>query len=90
MRKQYYNKTEIQKCTNNKYYDVCYFFCCKTPIYLSILSYLATNCELSGEINVEMWIIENSKKTQSEKTVSWFSLIPLKNVKNCSWRNSMN
>ena len=39
MKKQYYNKIEIRKYTNNKYYDVCF---CKTPIYLRILFYLAT------------------------------------------------
>ena len=35
---------------NNKYSDVCFF--CETSIYLRVLFNLATNHELSGEINV--------------------------------------
>ena len=40
MKKQYNNKIEFWKYTNNKYYDVCYFFLL-TPIYLGVLFYLA-------------------------------------------------
>ena len=34
------------------------------------------NREFPGEINVEMCIIEKTKKIHSEKAVSWFSLKP--------------
>ena len=37
---------------------------------------LAKNCELYGEIDMEIYIIEKSKKIISEKTVSQFSLKP--------------
>ena len=69
MKKQYNNKIEFRTYTNNKYYDVCFFFFV-TPIYLEILFYLAKNRELSGELNVEMCTIGKSKKIQSKKTVS--------------------
>ena len=42
MKNIYYNKIKIRKYTNNKYYDVCYNFFGKTPIYLRMLFYLAT------------------------------------------------
>ena len=60
---QYYNKIEIRKYTNNKYYDVWYYyFLCITSVYLRMFFYLAKNRELSREINVKMCTIEKSKK----------------------------
>ena len=74
MRKHYYNKIECWKYINNKYYDVYYHYSfCETHIQLRMLFYLAKNCELSGEINVEMCIIEKSKKIHSKNCKSVFS-----------------
>ena len=53
-------------------------FFVRPPIYLRILFYLATNRELSGEINLEMYIIEKSKKIHSEKTLTCVSMEPYK------------
>ena len=41
--------------------------CCETPIYLRISIYLAKNRELSELINTRIYIIEKSKKIDSEK-----------------------
>ena len=49
MKNQYYNKIEIWKYTNNKYYDICHYFFCKTPIYLRIFFIYPQNYELSGD-----------------------------------------
>ena len=46
----------------------------ETPFYLRILIYLAKNYELSEKINMKIQIIEKSKKINSEKTVSHFSI----------------
>ena len=40
---------------------------CNIPIYLKILFYLATNFELSGEINVEVCIIEKKQENPRQK-----------------------
>ena len=41
MKKQYYNKIDIRKYTNNKYYDVCYFFV--DPYLLKDILFLSHN-----------------------------------------------
>ena len=48
----------------------------KTPIYLRIFIYLAQKCELSVEIKMEIYIIENSWNFDSYKTVSQFTIEP--------------
>ena len=47
------------------------------PLLIKDVFCLAKNSEISGEINVEMYIIEKSKKINSDKTVSPFSLKPV-------------
>ena len=42
---------------------------CEEPIYLRIFFIQAQNRDHSGEINVEMCIIEKRNKINSEKTV---------------------
>ena len=53
-------------------------FFCETPIYLEFFLFGQKNRELSGEINMEMCNISKSKKINSEKTISQFSLKPFK------------
>ena len=86
--KKNHNKIEIRRYANNKYYDVCYhFFKCRTPISLKILFRAPQYRELSREINVEMCTIEKIKRNHSERTLSWFSLEPLKINKLCFAHN---
>ena len=62
---------------NNKYFDVCwYYFFGETTIYLTILIYLAKtlwSLWINKYENPHYW---KSKKINSEKTVSQFSIKP--------------
>ena len=51
-----------------------FIFFGQTPIYLSILVYLAKNCELSEKMNIKIFIIKKSQIINSYKTVSQFSI----------------
>ena len=66
MKKQYYKKSKLGNIQIIHIMMYVTFFCCKTPIYLSILFYSPQSCELKVEINMEMCMIEKSKKIHSK------------------------
>ena len=70
MEKQYYNKSKfgnIRIINIVMYGTICFG---NTPFFLGISFYLVKNCDISGEINVKMCIIEKSKNFHSAKTLS--------------------
>ena len=62
MRKQYYTKIEIRKYTNNKYYDVCYYFFVNPYLLKGVI---LSSHKIVISLEKSMWKCASSKNQES-------------------------